>query len=219
MPAAPSRPTPSHSPDYNNGINLTVSAATTDTNGGPSDSHHSQLSVMNQDTVVDANNTMILNKKRERTTNWSYEEKRMLLELCRRDMVIIENKRLDADLTTIKNRAWKLIHREFCKAFGNERNVNRLKEQWRRMKAYTRAEISDYQQRVGICGRQVADQKRPAAFTFEVWDFMQESKRVCRSEAMEALDYGKIRLAMESSLGPDIDDDSIDGDYNGRQFW
>lgn len=31
-------------------------------------------------------------------------------------------------------RAWKSVHEEFCKVFGNERNCNRLKEQWRRMK-------------------------------------------------------------------------------------
>lgn len=73
-------------------------------------------------------------KKRERTQNWASEEKRYLLELCKRDMNIIENKRLDADLTALKNRAWKSVHEEFCKVFGNERNCNRLKEQWRRMK-------------------------------------------------------------------------------------
>lgn len=73
-------------------------------------------------------------KKRERTQNWAFEEKRYLLELCKRDMNIIENKRLDADLTALKNRAWKSVHEEFCKVFGNERNCNRLKEQWRRMK-------------------------------------------------------------------------------------
>lgn len=73
-------------------------------------------------------------KKRERTQNWAFEEKRFLLELCKRDMNIIENKRLDADLTALKNRAWKSVHEEFCKVFGNERNCNRLKEQWRRMK-------------------------------------------------------------------------------------
>lgn len=43
-------------------------------------------------------------KKRERTQNWAFEEKRYLLELCKRDMNIIENKRLDADLTALKNR-------------------------------------------------------------------------------------------------------------------
>lgn len=73
-------------------------------------------------------------KKRERTQNWAYEEKRFLLELCRKDMHIIENKRLDSALTSLKNRAWKIIHQQFAIAFGTDRNCNRLKEQWRRMK-------------------------------------------------------------------------------------
>lgn len=80
-------------------------------------------------------------KKRERTQNWAYEEKRFLLELCKKDMSIIENKRLDADLTALKNRAWKIIHQEFTKSFGNERNCNRLKEQWRRMKGIRLSKI------------------------------------------------------------------------------
>jgi Myb/SANT-like DNA-binding domain len=73
-------------------------------------------------------------KKRERTQNWAYEEKKFLLELCRKDMHIIENKRLDSALTSLKNRAWKIIHQQFAMTFGTDRNCNRLKEQWRRMK-------------------------------------------------------------------------------------
>lgn len=116
-------------------------------------------------------------KKRERTQNWAYEEKRYLLDLCKKDMSIIENKRLDADLTALKNRAWKIIHQEFTKSFGNERNCNRLKEQWRRMKgkcykiflfsairsklrklqlACTRAEIMDYHHRLSRYGQEIA---------------------------------------------------------------
>lgn len=144
-------------------------------------------------------------KKRERTTNWAYEEKRMLLELCKRDVTVIENKRLDADLTALKNRAWKLIHVAFCRSFGTERNVNRLKEQWRRMKAHTRAEVCDYQHRLNTCGPEVADRKRPSPFTYEIWDFMQDAKRLCRGDNMEGVDYTRVRLAMEEMLGSDAD--------------
>lgn len=73
-------------------------------------------------------------KKRERTQNWAYEEKRCLLELCRKDMKIVENKRLDSSLTALKNKAWRIIHQQFTSTFGTDRNCNRLKEQWRRMK-------------------------------------------------------------------------------------
>lgn len=73
-------------------------------------------------------------KKRERTQNWCIDEKKYLLELCRKDMYIIENKRLDSALTSLKNRAWKIIYKKFCHTFGTDRNCNRIKEQWRRMK-------------------------------------------------------------------------------------
>lgn len=137
-------------------------------------------------------------KKRERTQNWAYEEKRLLLELCKKDINIIENKRLDADLTALKNRAWIIIHQEFAKSFGNERNCNRLKEQWRRMKACTRAEVMDYQHRLSRYGQDVADKKRPNSFTFEIWDFMQEAKKICRSDALEGIDYSKVQLSLEN---------------------
>jgi ATPase inhibitor, mitochondrial len=80
-------------------------------------------------------------KKRERTQNWAYEEKKFLLELCRKDMHIIENKRLDSALTSLKNRAWKIIHQQFAMTFGTDRNCNRLKEQWRRMKGMLKLKI------------------------------------------------------------------------------
>lgn len=172
-------------------------------------------------------------KKRERTQNWAYEEKRYLLDLCKKDMSIIENKRLDADLTALKNRAWKIIHQEFTKSFGNERNCNRLKEQWRRMKgrkykfdyfcsvksfkfylACTRAEIMDYHHRLSRYGQDIADKKRPNPFTFEIWDFMQEAKKTCRSEAMEGVDYSKVQLALEDGVPDGVsfesDDDNND---------
>lgn len=133
-------------------------------------------------------------------------------------MNIIENKRLDADLTALKNRAWKSVHEEFCKVFGNERNCNRLKEQWRRMKgmdscyniiqlktdrkcknlvsfvmisclACTRSEILDYTDRVSKYGQEIADKKRPNAFTFEIWDFMQNAKRnSCKNDPVQTID-------------------------------
>jgi len=77
---------------------------------------------------------MNMYKKRERTQNWNHQEKKFLLDLCRKDMRIIENKRLDAGLTAVKNKAWKIIHFKFSKQFGTDRTCNRLKEQWRRMK-------------------------------------------------------------------------------------
>ncbi|XP_058830159.1 uncharacterized protein LOC131689228 [Topomyia yanbarensis] len=160
-------------------------------------------------------------KKRERTQNWAYEEKHFLLELCRKDMHIIENKRLDSALTSLKNRAWKIIHQQFAIAFGTDRNCNRLKEQWRRMKACTRAEMLDYQQRIQRYGQEVADRKKPSQFTFEIWEFMQEAKKVCKNELMDDVDYSKMKLSLEENLpqGVSIKDCSDENDDESSSMW
>ncbi|XP_026840604.1 uncharacterized protein LOC6592424 isoform X2 [Drosophila persimilis] len=146
------------------------------------------------------NPSMNMYKKRERTQNWNHQEKKYLLDLCRKDMRIIENKRLDAGLTAVKNKAWKIIHQKFSNQFGTDRTCNRLKEQWRRMKACTRNEILDYNNRLARFGAEVADRKKPSPFTFEVWDFMQEAKKACKSEALDGIDYSKIPLALEEGF-------------------
>ncbi|XP_055608105.1 uncharacterized protein LOC129755574 [Uranotaenia lowii] len=160
-------------------------------------------------------------KKRERTQNWAYEEKHFLLELCRKDMHIIENKRLDSALTALKNRAWKIIHQQFAMAFGTDRNCNRLKEQWRRMKACTRAEMLDYQQRIQRYGQEAADRKKPSQFTFEIWDFMQEAKKVCKNELMDDVDYSKMKLSLEENLpqGVTLKDCSDENDDESSSMW
>lgn len=86
--------------------------------------------------------SMNMYKKRERTQNWNHQEKKYLLDLCRKDMRIIENKRLDAGLTAVKNKAWKIIHQKFSNQFGTDRTCNRLKEQWRRMKGKSKDSTS-----------------------------------------------------------------------------
>ncbi|XP_030373018.1 uncharacterized protein LOC115622989 isoform X3 [Scaptodrosophila lebanonensis] len=144
--------------------------------------------------------SMNMYKKRERTQNWNHQEKKYLLDLCRKDMRIIENKRLDAGLTAVKNKAWKIIHQKFSNQFGTDRTCNRLKEQWRRMKACTRNEILDYNNRLARFGAEVADRKKPSPFTFEVWEFMQEAKKACKSEALDGIDYSKIPLALEEGF-------------------
>lgn len=154
-------------------------------------------------------------KKRERTQNWAHQEKRFLLDLCRKDMRIIENKRLDAGLTAIKNKAWKIIHQRFSATFGTDRTCNRLKEQWRRMKACTRNEIMDYNNRVARYGQEIADRKRPSPFTFEIWEFMQEAKRVCKNEALDGVDYSKVPLALEQNF--ELSNGEADESHNESQ--
>lgn len=162
------------------------------------------------------NNSGAMNmyKKRERTQNWNHQEKKFLLELCKKDMQIVENKRLDAGLTAVKNKAWKIIHQKFCMSFGNDRTCNRLKEQWRRMKACTRNEIMDYNNRLSRFGPEVANQKKPSPFTFEIWEFMQEAKKACKSEALDGVDYSKIPLNLEEDFELKYNPENYENDEN-----
>lgn len=163
------------------------------------------------------NPTLNMYKKRERTQNWNHQEKKFLLDLCRKDMRIIENKRLDAGLTAVKNKAWKIIHQKFSNAFGPDRTCNRLKEQWRRMKACTRNEIMDYNNRMARFGQEIADRKKPSSFTFEIWEFMQESKKACKSETLDGVDYSKMPLALEEDFeykNDENDENDVDHDMD-----
>lgn len=56
-------------------------------------------------------------------------------------------------------------------------------------KACTRSEILDYTNRVSKYGQEIADKKRPAAFTFEIWEFMQNAKRnSCKNDPVQTID-------------------------------
>lgn len=62
-------------------------------------------------------------------------------------------------------------------------------------------------------GQEVADKKRPSSFTFEIWEFMQNAKRTCKTEAIDGVDYSKILLSLgdaAQSLNAECD-----GDGNG----
>lgn len=80
--------------------------------------------------------------------------------------------------------------------------------------ACTRAEIMDYHHRLSRYGQEIADKKRPNPFTFEIWDFMQEAKKTCRSEAMEGVDYSKVQLALEDGVPDGVSLDGSDDDNN-----
>lgn len=87
--------------------------------------------------------------------------------------------------------------------------------------ACTRAEMIDYQHRITRYGQEIADRKRPSPFTFEIWEFMQEAKRACKSEAMDDIDYSKMKLALEDSLpeGVIIEDFLDAGDLDDSNMW
>jgi hypothetical protein len=92
-------------------------------------------------------------EKRLRTSNWSQEEKDMLINCINKRLSVIENKTTDTNNNARKLRAWKEIHEEFTAMFNNkDRNITRLKEQWRRMKQMAKKNVSKvktYRQKTG----------------------------------------------------------------------
>lgn len=69
--------------------------------------------------------------------------------------------------------------------------------------ACARAEILDYQHRISKFGQDMAEKKKPNLFTFEIWDFMQDAKKLCKNELTDEVDYSKIKLALEENMSPE----------------
>lgn len=66
--------------------------------------------------------------------------------------------------------------------------------------ACTRTEILDYTNRVSKFGQEIADKKRPNAFTFEIWEFMQNAKRSsCRTDSVRVADGSPTHHAIEDN--------------------
>lgn len=116
-------------------------------------------------------------KKRERTQNWSPEEKILLLKLCEDRLDVLESKRGDQISIAKKGNAWKEIRSEFVAALGIERDVSRLKEQWQRMKCQARSDLQDFAMRLKKYGPEIANQKRPNHMSAEVWRVMESARK------------------------------------------
>lgn len=87
-------------------------------------------------------------KKRERTQNWVPEEKTALFSLIKSHASAIENKKIDAAASAMKTLAWQQVYRSFRGRFSTERDITRMREQWRRMKAQARIEIYTFAEKV-----------------------------------------------------------------------
>lgn len=92
--------------------------------------------------------TTVLLKKRERTQNWIPEEKSALFALIKHHVNAIENKKIDAAASAIKSLAWQKIYFAFRGRFSADRDITRIREQWRRMKAQARMEMYTYAEKV-----------------------------------------------------------------------
>jgi len=92
--------------------------------------------------------TTVLLKKRERTQNWIPEEKSALFALIKNHVSAIENKKIDAAASATKSLAWQEIYLAFRGRFSADRDITRIREQWRRMKAQARMEMYTYAEKV-----------------------------------------------------------------------
>lgn len=92
--------------------------------------------------------TTVLLKKRERTQNWIPEEKNALFSLIKIYVNAIENKKIDAAASAMKSQAWNQIYSAFRGRFSAARDITRIREQWRRMKAQARMEMYTYSEKV-----------------------------------------------------------------------
>lgn len=83
-----------------------------------------------------------MNEKRQRQINWSAEEKESLFQMVKERKGIVEAKKgLDKEVLR-KDRAWQEIFEEFSAKHGHTRSVQKLREQWKRMKTQAKKRIS-----------------------------------------------------------------------------
>lgn len=77
----------------------------------------------------------------------------------------------------------------------------------------------DYHHRLSKYGQEIADKKMPNPFTFEIWEFMQEAKKACRSEAMEGVDYSKVQLMLDNGVSGQEGTGSYESDEDQSMSW
>ncbi|KAK2584945.1 hypothetical protein KPH14_002538 [Odynerus spinipes] len=121
--------------------------------------------------------TTVLLKKRERTQNWVPEEKNVLFSLIKSHANAIENKKIDAAASAMKTLAWQQIYRSFRARFSTERDITRMREQWRRMKAQARIEMYTFAEKVRTLGPEEATKSRPSNLSIEVWRLMEKARK------------------------------------------
>ena len=85
------------------------------------------------------------------------EEKEFLFELVSTQINVVEDKRSDNNAHKKKKAAGKHIYEQFVVRYeGTGRDVARLKEQWKRMKATAKKEVSDFE-----CAQKTGGGKAP----------------------------------------------------------
>ncbi|KAM0725943.1 hypothetical protein ACS0PU_008024 [Formica fusca] len=126
---------------------------------------------------MSAEATTVLLKKRERTQNWIPEEKNALFTLIKHHVNAIENKKIDAAASAMKSLAWQQIYCAFRGRFSADRDITRIREQWRRMKAQARMEMYTYAEKVRTLGPEAAVKSQPSNLSIEVWRLMESVRK------------------------------------------
>ncbi|XP_043526878.1 uncharacterized protein LOC122537624 [Frieseomelitta varia] len=124
-----------------------------------------------------SNSTTVLLKKRERTQNWLPEEKNALFSLIKEHVNAIENKKIDAAASAMKTFAWQQIYTDFRGRFSTDRDITRIREQWRRMKGQARMEMYTFAEKVKTLGPEEAAKCRPSNLSIEVWKLMEKARK------------------------------------------
>ena len=119
------------------------------------------------------------NKKNEasaemtRSSNWTQDEKHLLLTLISENVNIIENKKIDCNSMKKKSMSWAEIYRKFCSSSiaGTKRDIGQLKSQWKRMKTNAKSEASSHKKESRRTGGGPAP-KPPTDITLKIQDLL-----------------------------------------------
>ncbi len=109
--------------------------------------------------------------KRERGQNWTHEEKLFLFNQIQERIDAIECKNVDHQSLRAKLDAWKEIYEEFCQRYGQIRELQRVREMWRRMKTLARSEYKDWE-KAKLKGDGSESRKVPSEISQLVHDLM-----------------------------------------------
>ncbi|RLU20401.1 hypothetical protein DMN91_007011 [Ooceraea biroi] len=169
--------------------------------------------------------TTVLLKKRERTQNWIPEEKNALFSLIKTHVAAIENKKIDAAASAMKSLAWQQIYCAFRGRFSADRDIVRIREQWRRMKAQARLEMYTYSEKVRTLGPEAAAKSRPSNLSVEVWRLMESVRRndgeIDRSDDSSQdnenpTSRAAIRQEIKIEVSSDTEDESSHGELSRK---
>ncbi|XP_072019323.1 uncharacterized protein [Amphiura filiformis] len=116
-------------------------------------------------------NMAAIDNKRERGQNWTHEEKLFLFNQIQDRIESVECKQVTHSSLTAKLNAWKEIHDEFCQRYGRFRELQRLREMWRRMKTSARNEYKDWE-KAKRRGASSASRKKPSEISQLVHDLI-----------------------------------------------